>query len=154
MPFNATIDKTDVSLDELNELIDVLNAAGLSVQGIKSALEADDRLAALAGLLQQEPAFPCRWSKPTLHAYQYEEGSMKWPALAEIEADNLTYQICADCGNHVWVKVRGLKAHLSKRTRVFVQITPGLQVKPTAQGLLVRRPQAVRGATHCRYACD
>lgn len=154
MPFDATIEETRISLDEVNELVTVLNTAGLSVQGIRTVLEADDPPAFLARLLRQEPMFPRQWSKPTFHAYEYEEGPMKWPAQAQLEVDSMTYQICADCGSHVWIKVGDLELHLSKRTRVFVQVTSDLQVKPAAQGLLVRRPQPVRGATHCRYACD
>lgn len=149
-----SVENTSTTLDEVNALLLSLDGIDLNAKGLTSILESGDPVGALANHLRKGPLFPLRWSKPTFHIYEFEEGSSEWPTLAKLQDNELTYQVCADCGTHVWVKVGGLELHLSKRIGDFVQVTFELQVKPVGRGLLVRRPQKQGNLFFCRYACD
>jgi len=149
-----TVENNNATLDKVTAFLHSLDGSDLDVRRLISILESGDPVGSLANHLRGDPLFPLRWSKPTFHPYEYEEGSHEWPALVELQDGQLTYKVCADCGTHVWVKVYGLKLHLSKRIGDFIQVTSELQVKPVGRGLLVRRPQKQGNFFYCKYACD
>jgi len=149
-----TVGQASVSLDEINQLHSALAYVGMSIRDMQAILEASDPATKLAESLRGEAMFPRQWDKPKYYEFKQDHPDYKWMKRVELPEDGLMCKVCDDCGSHVWVVVAGYELHLSKRLTDFVQITPDLMVKPSAGGLLVRRPRPLKGMRHCQYACD
>lgn len=149
-----TVGQASVSLDEINQLLATFDDAGLGIRDIKAILEASDPGTKLAESLSGEAMFPRQWDEPEYYEFKQDLPDYKWMKRIQLQEDGLMCKVCDDCGSHVWVEVEGYELHLSKSITDFVQVTPDLQIKPIANGLLVRRPRPLKGMRHCQYACD
>ena len=149
-----TVGQASVSLDEINQLLTTFGSAGLGVQDVQAVFDAPDPATRLAEYLSGQAIFPRQWDKPKHYEFKQDHPDYAWIKRVRLPEDGLMCKVCDDCGSHVWVEVAGHELHLSMRITDFVQVTPDLQIKPVASGLLVRRPRQLKGMRHCKYACD
>lgn len=99
---------------------------------------------------------PHKWGRPTRYEYGQDNVNYgyKFLKFAELSGGSLAYQICPDCGTHVWIEIGDQKVHLSMRLSDFVNVSQFIQVKPERSGLLVRRPLSIPRVNFCHAAAD